>query len=70
MKFLVPSERDVMWVVGKDGNEGKTWFQKYLKTHFGSIRTFNSGIGNSKGLLHTLSKELLTLKDVFIFNIP
>ena len=68
--FLVPSEREVMWVVGKDGNEGKTWFQKYLKNHFGSIRTFNSGIGNSKGLLHTLSKELLPLKDVFIFNIP
>ena len=71
MELLVPSEREVIWVVGKDGNEGKTWFQKYLKSYFGSVRTFNSSIGNSsKSLLHALSKHLLPLIDVFIFNIP
>ena len=71
MEVLVPSDREVIWVVGKDGNEGKSWFQKYLKNHYGSVRTFSSSIGNSSnGVLHTLSKQLLSLIDVFIFNIP
>ena len=29
-----PSDREIVWVVGKEGNEGKTWFQKYVKFVF------------------------------------
>ena len=34
----VPSEREVIWVIGKDGNEGKSWFQDYLESCFGFNR--------------------------------
>ena len=71
LEKLVPSERDIIWVVGKAGNEGKSWFQKYLESYFGMNRTFNAPINKqSGGLLHTLSKRTYSLIDVFIFNIP
>ena len=34
MKYIQPHE--IIWVVGKDGNEGKNWFQKYVKSVYGS----------------------------------
>ena len=33
-----PHDREIIWVVGKDGNEGKSWFQKYVKSVFGTRR--------------------------------
>ena len=26
MKYIKPHDREIIWVVGKDGNEGKIWF--------------------------------------------
>ena len=26
-----PSDREVIWITGKKGNEGKTWFQEYIE---------------------------------------
>ena len=70
-KNIVPSEREIIWVVGKSGNEGKTWFQQYLQNQYGSNRTFAAPIKkSSQGILHTLSKQVLPLIDVFMFNIP
>ena len=28
MKHIEPHDREIIWDVGKDGNEGKSWFQK------------------------------------------
>ena len=28
--MLKPSDREIIWVVGSRGNEGKTWFQEYI----------------------------------------
>ena len=36
MKYIKPHDREIIWVVGKDGNEGKSWFQKYVKSVFGT----------------------------------
>ena len=30
VELIKPSEREIIWIVGSVGNEGKTWFQKYL----------------------------------------
>ena len=38
-----PSDRHVIWVIGEKGNEGKTWFQKYIKSTYGARRVV-SGI--------------------------
>ena len=34
MKYIEPHDREIIWVVGKDGNEEKSWLQKYVKFVF------------------------------------
>ena len=33
-----PTERQVIWITGRQGNEGKTWFQCYAEAYFGFHR--------------------------------
>ena len=33
-----PNDRYVIWAIGEKGNEGKTWFQKYITSIFNPIR--------------------------------
>ena len=69
-ELIKPSEREIIWIVGSVGNEGKTWFQKYLKDIHG-VRVFDVNIKkSSKCILHILSKEIVSLKDLFLFNVP
>ena len=71
LKLMKPSEREILWIVGKDGNEGKSWFQNYLKNSHGASKVFQAGIKkNSDGILHALSKRIVSLIDWFIFNVP
>ncbi len=68
---ITPSDRNIIWVVGRKGAEGKSWFQKYLVQLLGSQRIFQTTIEKrSDGILHALSKRLISLIDIFIFNIP
>ena len=70
VELIKPSEREIIWIVGSVGNEGKTWFQKYLKDIHG-VRVFDANIKkSSKCILHILSKEIVSLKDLFLFNVP
>ena len=58
MKYIQPHDREIIWVVGKDGNEGKSWFQKYVKSVFGTRRVV-SGIDikiNSASIFRALLK--------------
>ena len=66
----VPTEREILWVVGEVGGEGKTWFQKYVEHHFGTRRVFRSSIANGPSLLHTMSKRMLACVDIFLINVP
>ena len=71
LEYMVPSNREIIWVFGIDGNEGKSWFQQYLVNYFGSSRVFNNNVKKrSDGILHALAKRVYSLIDVFIFNIP
>ena len=69
--LMEPSDRKILWIRGRKGNEGKSWFQNYLQVHYGKRRVFRSTlVKNTESLLHTLSKRNLSFLDVFIFNIP
>ena len=35
LEHMKPSDREIIWVIGKKGNEGKTWFQKYMESKYG-----------------------------------
>ena len=71
MKYIEPHDREIIWVVGKDGNEGKSWFQKYVKSVFGTRRVV-SGIdikSNSASIFQALRKCSIVTADIFLFNI-
>ena len=65
-----PSERDIYWIVGEKGNEGKTFIQKYIRQLFGSRRVLKSEVNTRKAdIAYILSQESLTCKDIFLFNL-
>ena len=71
LKLIETSDREIIWVCGKTGAEGKSWFQKYLEHYYTPKRVFRSPIDkNKESILHSLSKKTISLIDVFIFNIP
>ena len=66
-----PTQRQIIWVVGKSCGEGKSWFQKYVKSLYGA-RKVVSGINlraNTASICHVLSKQPLSTADIFLFNI-
>ena len=67
-----PTDRHVIWVVGTACGEGKTFFQKYVRSMFGRKRVVANGINiksNSASICHALSKRPLATTDIFMFNI-
>ena len=72
LKTLIEAtDREIIWVYGSQGAEGKSWFQNYLEHCYTPKRVFRSPIDkNKESILHALSKRTLSLIDVFIFNIP
>ena len=66
-----PSHREVIWVVGQQGGEGKTFLQNYIKYHYSNRRVITTEIATStKDIAHYLSKFPLECKDIFLFNHP
>ena len=64
-----PSNREVFWICGFSGNEGKSWFQSYLETFYGFARVVRLDLRNkTSNILHTLSKRSLQTTDIFLFN--
>ena len=71
IKFMEPSQREIIWVCGVKGAEGKSWFQEYLEHHYTRKKVFRTSMDrNKESILHSLSKKTLSLLDVFVFNIP
>ena len=65
------SDREVIWLWGQTGNEGKTLFQGYLETLYGYARVVRLGLKmKTANVLHALTKQPLTTKDIFLFNEP
>ena len=62
-----PSDREMIWVVGKEGNEGKNWSQKYVKSWLGARRVV-TGIdikANSGSIFQGLKKCPIVTADIF-----
>ena len=71
MQYIIPCDREIFWIVRKDGNEGKSWFQKYVKSMFGTRRVV-SGIDiktSNASIFQDLRKRPLVTADIFLFNI-
>ena len=63
-------DRKVIWVVGKRGNEGKSFFQSNLHEEFGYSRVSALQLGeNSRNIFHILGKLYSTNNDIFLFNV-
>ena len=63
------NDRKIIWVVGKEGNEGKSWFQSYLQSLHGEHRVARFDITNKTAdLLHIMSRCALATTDMFLFN--
>ena len=71
LEYMKPSDREIIWVIGKKGNEGKTWFQKYMESKYGWSK-INCGINlKMKGgsICQLLRKRSLLTTDVFLFDV-
>ena len=69
--IATPTEREVIWVQGIKGNEGKTWFQNYLSSFYGYGRVVQLDLKmKTQNVLHALTKRPLSSTDIFLFNEP
>ena len=65
-----PSDREVIWVCGAQGNEGKSFFQAYVESWLGYARVARLDLRNRPcDVLHALAKRPLASTDVFLFNL-
>ena len=63
------NDRKIVWIKGADGNEGKSCFQSYLQSFYGSHRVARFDITNkTSDLLHIISRCALETTDIFLFN--
>ena len=65
-----PSDRDVIWIVGKKGNEGKNVLQKYIIHEYSHWRVIKTKINSTESeLAHILSRHQTFRKYIFLFNL-
>ena len=71
LEYIKPSTREVILVIGKQGNEGKSWFQEYMESKFGWGKVIcGMDIKMKKGsICHVLSKRSLMTTDTFLFDV-
>ena len=71
LKYMKPSDREIIWVIGGKGNEGKSWFQEFLESKFGWHRAIcGMDIKMKKGnICHALRKRSLMSTNVFLFDV-
>ena len=66
-----PCDRRVIWIVGKRGNEGKSFFQANIREECGYWRVCSLELSeNSRNTFHILGKICSTNTDIFLFNLP
>ena len=52
-----PSHREVIWIKGARGNEGKSWFQNYVQDLFGFDRVVQLTLKNSTGSIMQILRK-------------
>ena len=71
LEYIKPSTREIIWVIGKHGNEGKSWFQEYMESKFGWEKVI-CGMDikmKKRSICHVLSKRSLMTIDTFLFDV-
>ena len=64
-------DRKVIWIIGENGNEGKSFFQSNVREEFGYSRVSTLELSeNSRNTFHILGKVCSTNTDIFLFNLP
>ena len=64
-------DRKRFWVVGREGGEGKTFFQKNIQFEFGSERvSVIPLVENERNTFHVLKSILQIILIYTVFNIP
>ena len=64
-----PTDRSIIWICGPNGNEGKSWFQSYIQSHYGFNRVVRLALRTKHGnLCNVLKKQSLSSLDIFLFN--
>ena len=67
--FETPSERQVIWITGTQGNEGKSWFQSYTDSFYGFNRVVRIDLRiKHANICNVLKKRSLASVDIFMFN--
>ena len=67
--FDYPSERQVIWITGRQGLEGKSWFQRYVESYFGYHRVVRADLRiKHANVCNVLKKRSLGTIDIFLFN--
>ena len=71
LEHMKPSDREIIWVIGKKGNEGKTWFQKYMESKYGWSKIICGINLKMKGgsICQLLRKRSLMTTDIFLFDV-
>merc|ERR1711954_152827 len=65
-----PCDIKVIWIVGKDGNEGKSFFQANIRDEFGYSRVCKLTLSeNSRNSFHIMGKTCSNKTDIFLFNV-
>ena len=64
-----PHDREVIWIRGRKGNEGKSWFQAYVRSLYGfqNVACLDMKCRANDSLL-LLSKIPMVNMDMFLFN--
>ena len=71
LEQMKPSDRKIIWVIGKEGNEGKTWFQEYMESKFGWSKVI-AGMDiklKKSSICHALTKRSLLTTEIFLFDV-
>ena len=69
--IAVPTKREVIWIQGMKGNEGKSWFQDYVASFYRYGRVVQLDLKmKTPNVLHALAKRPLSSLDIFLFNEP
>ena len=66
-----PTARQVIWIKGSYGNEGKSWLQSYIQSLYGYARTVRLDFKSKVNDIYcAISKRPLATTDIFLINDP
>ena len=65
-----PTEREIIWIIGTKGNEGKSFFQERVCDEFGHDKVCNMEISDSPKNIFYILKKCSSTANIFLFNLP